>query len=185
MVFHALVCIPNINTTKIEALRKKYDPHYNLIKPHITLIFPINNISISRKSLSKHVRSIVNNWKPFDIELGGFTKSWDHWLFLLIKKGNKEMIQLHNELYKGIFSPYLRNDIEYIPHISLGHFIKENYQNSQKTSNNDVFDESKYKLALEEAECLNLIYLTKVKTIQLIQINENFTQTINLLEFFL
>ncbi|MBY9004862.1 MAG: 2'-5' RNA ligase family protein [Candidatus Lokiarchaeota archaeon] len=174
-----------INSTKLETFRKKYDPHYTLIKSHITLIFPINDTLISRKSLSDHIKSIVNNWKPFNIELRGFTKSWDHWLFLMVKNGNKEMIQLHDELYQGILSPYLRNDLEYIPHISLGHFIKKSSQNNQRTSSDDLFDESLYKLALEEAENLNFIYQTKIKTVQLVQINEEFTQTTNLMEFLL
>ena len=185
MVFYASACFPMINTTKLETFRKKYDPHYTLIKPHITLIFPIYDALISRKSLSDHIKSIVNNWKPFNIELGGFTKSWDHWLFLIVKNGNKEMIQLHDELYQGILSPYLRNEFEYIPHISLGHFIKKNSQNNQRTTNDDIFDESLNKLALEEAESLNFTYQTEIKSVQLVQINENFTQTINLMEFLL
>jgi len=168
MVFYALVCFPNINTIKIEAFRKKYDPHYKLIKPHITLIFPIHDQLISKKSLSKHIRSVLNHWKSFEIELQGFTKSWDHWLFLLLKKGNKEMIQLHDELYKGILTPHLRDDIEYIPHISLGHFTKKSIQENQKGPNKVVFDEIKYKLAIKEAQNLNLIYYIKPEKLHLV-----------------
>jgi len=183
MVFHALACFPTIDTTKIEAFRKKYDPHYNLIKPHITLIFPIDNTSISRKSLSEHIKSVVNNWESFNIELSGLKISWDHWLFLLVKEGKKEIIELHDELYQGILSPHLRSDLEYIPHISIGRFIKKTLQNSSEISEGVVFDEIRYNLALEETKRLNLIYQTEVKTVQLIQINEEFTQTKNYKEY--
>ena len=183
MVLYALVIFPNINTTKIEVFRELYDPNFNLIKPHLTLIFPIDSISISEKSLSKHVRSVLNNWKVFDIELNGFKKSLDHWLFLLVKEGIEKIKQLHDELYEGILSSFLRSDLKYIPHISLGCFKKKNDQSSQKSLDNYIFDEPKYNLALKKAEELNLIYRTEVKTIQLIQIKENFTQSSNLREF--
>jgi 2'-5' RNA ligase len=183
MVFHALTCFLTIDTTKIEAFRRKYDPHYNLIKPHITLIFPIDNTLISRLSLSEYVKSVINNWKSFNIELGGFKKSWDHWLFLLVQKGKKEIIELHDELYQGILLPHLKNNLEYIPHITIGRFIKIFLQNSPEISERVVFDESRYNLALEEAKNLNFLYQTEVKTVQLIQINEQFTQTKKLKEF--
>ncbi len=183
MTFHALVVFPNINISKIQPFRKKYDPHYNLINPHITLIFPIENTKILCKNLSNHIKSITDTFRCFDIELRGFTKSFDHWLFLLVKKGNKELIHLHDEFYKGILKPYLRNDLEYIPHISIGHFIKKLHHNSEKTSKNDLFNETKYKIALKEAEKLNLIYKSKVDTLQLIEIDDDFTQALNLMEF--
>ncbi|MFX1569594.1 MAG: 2'-5' RNA ligase family protein [Promethearchaeota archaeon] len=183
MVSHALVCYPNFNTSKIEAFRKKYDPHYNLIKPHITLIFPIDNTSLSRNSLLEHIKSVINNWGSFNIELGGLTKSWDHWLFLLVKEGKKEIIELHEDLYQGILLPYFRNDLEYIPHITIGRFIKKTLQNSPQSTEGILFDEISYNIALEEAQALNLIYQTEVKVVHLIQINEEFTQTKNLKEF--
>jgi hypothetical protein len=73
----------------------------------------------------EHVETVLKNWAPFPIRIGGFMKSWDHWMFLLLKEGNKEAIALHDELYTGILSPYLRRDIEYIPHIGIGLFVRE------------------------------------------------------------
>ena len=75
MVSHAIVCYPEIDTEKIDLFRQKYDPTYKLIRAHITVVFGVDQ-SISVQSLSDHVRTVLEHWRPFDIELGGFTKSW-------------------------------------------------------------------------------------------------------------
>ena len=74
MVYYALVHYPKINTEKIEAFRKKHDPTYNLIRAHLTILFPIPE-KISKHSLSEHIHEVLTNWKPFKIEIEEFTKS--------------------------------------------------------------------------------------------------------------
>jgi len=184
MVYHALVHYPEIKTEKIEAFRKKYDPTYNLIRAHITILFPIPP-KISKKSLSEHIQEALTNWEPFKIEIEGFTKSWDHWLFLILREGNENIINLHDDLYMGILIPFLRKDIEYIPHVGLGQFIKESEKYSLKNPTDVIFDENKYKVALAEARSLNLSYETTVDKLVLVEISDEFTSTRNLEEFLL
>ena len=38
-MFYALVHYPNIDTRRINEFRRKYDPHFDLIEPHITFVF--------------------------------------------------------------------------------------------------------------------------------------------------
>ena len=183
MVFHALVCFPNIQITKINEFRKKYDPHYDLVKPHITLIFPLEQSKISQNSLSEHIKSITTTWKPFTMELRGLHKSFDHWLFLLVGKGKQKLIQLHDELYTGILAPFLKKDLEYIPHITIGRFIKKSDELNQEGTNNNEFDEARYKVGLRKAENLQFNFLTEVNSFHLIQVNDAFTQSKILKEF--
>lgn len=77
-------------------------------------------------------------------------------MFLLLKEGNDKAIALHDELYTDILSPYLRRDIEYIPHIGIGLFVRKgagyNVLNPKKVD----FDAKLYFQALEEAESLKI-----------------------------
>jgi hypothetical protein len=158
-MYHVLVYYPKFDRKieeNIEAFRRKYDPYVDSWKPHVPFIFSVPCNEVEEERFAEHVETVLKNWKPFPIQIGGFTKSWDHWLFLLLKKGNEEAIALHDELYTGILSPYLRRDIEYIPHIGIGLFVRKdagyNVLNPEKVD----FDAKLYSQALKEAESLKI-----------------------------
>jgi len=140
----------------IKPFRKKYDPFVDSLKPHIPFIFPVPCSEVEEAKLTEHVETVLKNWKPFHIHIGGFRKSWDHWLFLLLKKGNEEAIALHDELYTGILSPYLRRDIEYIPHIGIGLFVRKAAGYNALDPKKVDFDAKLYSQALKEAESLKI-----------------------------
>ena len=188
-LFHAIVHYPEIDTERIEQFRKKHDPTYRLIRAHITVVFGVDQ-SVSVQSLSDHVRTVLKHWRSFDIELGGFAKSWDHWLFLTLTKGNEKVKKLHDELYEGILAPYLRREIQFIPHIGLGEFVKEKEMGLLKRKqlhlrdpSRIAFDETRYKTALKEAQNLNLSYSTKMEKLQMIEIDDAYTTITNIKEF--
>jgi 2'-5' RNA ligase len=167
-VAYAIVIYPDLDdNTKIQSFRKKYDPNFHLIKPHLTIVFPFSDID--RKKLKEHISNIINQFGKFNLRLNGFKKSFDNWLFLLAKEGNYEIIKLHDLFYTGILNEYLKKDIEFIPHIGLGLF---------KNDDN-------YKTAEKEAEKLNLNYQCMVKSIHLIHLNDDFSKIDWSEEFFL
>ena len=140
----------------IEAFRRKYDAFVDCWKPHIPFIFPVPSNEIEEGKFREHVETVLKKWKPFPIQIGGFTKSWDHWLFLLLKKGNEKAIALHDQLYTGILSPYLRRDIEYIPHIGIGLFVKKDAGYNALDPRIVDFDAKLYSQALKEAKSLKM-----------------------------
>ena len=73
-------------------------------------------------------------------------KSFDDYLFLQVKDGNKEIINLRDKLYSGIFAPYVQTDIPFVPHITLGYF---------RTVDNE-FDKELYNKACLEAEDMDI-----------------------------
>jgi len=77
-------------------------------------------------------------------------------LLLLLKKGNEEAIALHDELYTGILAPYLRRDIEYIPHIGIGLFVRKDAGYNALDPKIVDFDAKLYSQALKEAESLKI-----------------------------
>jgi hypothetical protein len=140
----------------IKAFRKKYDPFADSLKPHIPFIFPVPCGEIEEKKLTEHIETVLKNWRPFQIRIGGFKKSWDHWMFLLLNEGNEEAIALHDELYTGALSPYLRKDIEYIPHVGLGLFARKGAGYNVLDPKEVDFDANLYSQALKEAETLKI-----------------------------
>lgn len=140
----------------IEVFRRKYDSFVDYWEPHVTFIFPVPCCEVEETKLIEHIESVLKKWKPFPIRIGGFTKSWDHWLLLLLKEGNEKAVALHDELYAGILSPFLRKDIEYVPHIGLALFAKKGAGYNALDPKKVDFDEKLYRQALKEAESLKI-----------------------------
>lgn len=109
------------NVELIESIREKYDPLYKLIRPHITLVFPFES-ELTQKQIEEHIRYQLKDIKPFKIELREITGTNDNYLFLNVKKGNDEIIRIHDLLYTNILEPYRDRRYTYTPHITLGRF---------------------------------------------------------------
>lgn len=107
------------NISKIQELRNKYDPLANLIAPHITIAFPFSD-NMSNEELIKKLTNLLKNFRPFTIVFKGISLSEDNYIFLNCMKGDQEIIELHNEIYKQILTSHLKKSIKYIPHITLG-----------------------------------------------------------------
>lgn len=140
----AVVYFLKTDLDKLDSLRKKYDPNWRIISPHMTIVFPL--IDVSEDELSRLVKDVADNTKSFPLHLKGLTKSSDDYLFLLAKEGNEEIVKLHDKLYSGVLTPYLRKDIPFIPHITLGYF---------KTSDN-VFNQELFEKAYIQADEMNI-----------------------------
>jgi hypothetical protein len=158
-MYYGLVYNPEFDkrTKKnIETFRRKYDSFVDYWEPHIPFIFPVPCSEVEETKLIEHIEKVLKRWKPFPIHIEGFTKSRDHWLLLLLKEGNEKVIALHDELYTGILSPYLRKDLEFIPHIGLALFARKDAGYNALDPTVVDFDEKLYRQALAEAESLKM-----------------------------
>jgi 2'-5' RNA ligase len=180
-MYYSLVYLPDMEG-KINHFRKKYDPYHKIIDAHLTIIFPVPD-SINKKKLTAHIATVLKKWKPFNIRLMGFEKAWDQWLFLVLKEGKQEVINLHDQLYKGILAEYLRSDIKFVPHIALGLFAKGPY--NIRDPNTMPLDKLKYMKALAEAQKLHIDDTCTVKKFTLIQLDNKFTRSKKIREFYL
>jgi 2'-5' RNA ligase len=174
-LYYALVHFPDIDTTHIQLIRKKYDPTADLIPAHITILFPVPD-EIGEDALVHHINSVIEHWEQFPIRINGLFKSWDHWLFLTLKDGNAEVIRLHREIYTGILQPYHRTDIKFVPHIGLGLFIREGVKYDYKNPKELEFDEQKYELALNEANQLGLDFRCVLDKLHLITLLNDYSK---------
>ncbi len=168
-MIYALIHYPNIDTRHINQLRKKYDPQFELIEPHITLMFPVAE-SIGEEDLVHHLENVLSNRQSFPIHLQGYQISSDDYLFLLIREGSANIIRLHDEVYTGILADYWRKDIPFIPHLTLGVL--------NQTSTN-------HGRALEEAQQLDMNHHCVLDKLHLVKGNDERSKIVWSKEFLL
>lgn len=107
------------NIQIINDLRKQYDPLFDKIAPHISLVFPFVS-DISREELETHVKYALKGLYKFDLRLNTITGTEDSYLFLNVKIGNDEIIELHDKLYAGILKQFLYRGLTFVPHLTIG-----------------------------------------------------------------
>lgn len=117
----AIILFPGFNNMDIiQGLREKYDPLAHYIPPHITIVFPFES-DISTEELTVHFDKVLKGIKKFNVQLNGFTGDYrEGYLFLNVKKGNDNIIELHDRLYCEILKPFLFNKVTYCPHLTVG-----------------------------------------------------------------
>lgn len=109
---------------RIQQFRKQYDQQqFSIVDPHFTLVFP-SNVKLTDKLLLE-INSVVDDFGAFKFSLFKAEVIQDvitnqYMVFLTTEKGNDSFQQLHTQLYVHSLQPYLRSDIPYVPHITIG-----------------------------------------------------------------
>jgi 2'-5' RNA ligase len=103
----------------IERFRSRFDPIHTEIPAHITLVFPFES-DLTTDALLRHIQSATAGLKPFQAVLQGITGDSGEYLFLNVKQGNDPIIALHDRLYTGPLASFLRTDLTYTPHMTIG-----------------------------------------------------------------
>ena len=171
-MYYALIIYPQLSAElfqSIETIRGKYDPTSGFSKPHITVLFPVPG-SVGEGRLISHIQYVLSDWSPFEIHLGGFHKSHDHWLFLTLIEGEAQVKKLYQGLYTGILAEFRRDDIEFVPHLGLGLFINESSTYDWDNSRVSDFDREQYEEAWRQAKALPLPSRILVEKLQLTKI---------------
>jgi len=166
-MLYALVHYPAVELGHINRLRSMYDPQFHLIAPHITIMFPTPD-SIGERNLVSHIEGVLHRWESFPIRLKGLQQSWDEHLFLLLNKGEGDVIRLHDEIYTGLLSEYRDEAPPFIPHVTIGVFTGKNEEYAQ---------------ALKDAEQLKLNYECMLDRLHLIKIDDERSQIVWSKEF--
>ena len=90
----------------IQTIREKYDPLAHCIAPHITLVFPFDS-NLPADELILHFSEALSGMKRFRLQLKRITGDFrDGYLFLDVKRGNDQIIELHDKLYDGILQRF-------------------------------------------------------------------------------
>jgi hypothetical protein len=183
MLYCVVYFVPSALAKQVQPFREEYDPTARLIEPHLTIVFPV--AGLSEDVLAEHIAGVLKSWSPFTIQLTGFSKSWDQWLFLLVGNGNERVVKLHDELYAGILAPHLRKDLDYVPHVGLGHFATAGERYDFTNPSAGTLDEQRYQRAIAEASALKLDFEATVSALHLIGLDESVTKVDILTRFVL
>ena len=120
MAKYAIVIFPSGDLTEIQSFREKFDPKAELIAPHMTLVFPFQ-MPVDDTILLHEIGEKLKKFSPFSVVLKGmYLDPEDNLLHLLVQNGAEKIRDLHDELYSGILEPYLRKDLLYTPHMTIG-----------------------------------------------------------------
>ena len=168
----ALVYFPDVGLDTLDRIRRKYDPTFELIPPHVTVVHPVPG-SVGKERLMEHFEAVLRLWRAFPIRLRGFEKSPDHWLFLKVQEGNVEFVQLFESLYTGPLAELRRTDLTYRPHVGLGLFVRKHVQYDMGAPPRAAdLDETTYRQALKEAEAEQIDLRTKVSTLHFVELED-------------
>ena len=180
-MYFALVYYPQIEHEGFHSFRYQYEPYAELLPEHVPFIYPVPE-TVDREKLEQHIKKVLSTWKPFDVHFCTLDKTWDHWLYLGAKEGYNSVVKLHDKLYEGILSPYLRKDLPFNPHIGLGLFSKEAYDFNNPTAELTL-DEERFKSARREFEEMGFDLWCTVDRLTLVKINADFTECSELSTF--
>ncbi len=109
------------NMDIIHEIRRRYDPLWALVPPHITLVFPFES-ELTDEALRLHIREHLKGVAPFDIAMQGFRKQEDrhgYYLFLDVINGAGEIADIHARLYRDALAPF-DSGRAYMPHMTVG-----------------------------------------------------------------
>src|SRR5699024_2091247 len=121
------------------ALRKRYDPEYAMIPPHITLKPGFNLGDTSIKDITKSLQEISNNTKPFKININKvstFAPVTNTIYFKVVPE--PELYALHKKLQEKSASSDDKDEFTFVPHITI-------YQDLVDEEYHDVFGSLKMK----------------------------------------
>ena len=132
------------------AYRKRYDPHYALITPHMTIkdVFEANDKEI--KQVADAVRKIVRNHKPFELEVTKVSTfaPITNTIFFKVTP-NEEILSLHRDLNEDFLS--VNSEFSFVPHITIA-------QKMNSGEHDDIIGQIKM-VGVDHSESIDRIHL--------------------------
>lgn len=117
---------------KANSYRKRYDPHYALIPPHLTLKGPFEASDAEIKTIAEKLGQIASNSNPFTmnvLKVSSF-KPANNTIYFKVEL-TPELESLHKALHsKDFFED--KSEYAFVPHITIG-------QNLSNDEHSDVF----------------------------------------------
>lgn len=116
----AIVWFPSLPAgNPIEPFRALHDPLATRIRAHVTLVFPFPTLLTSTQ-IASHVKRIIGNWPPLPVSFRDVESIQEEFTILMMRDKSEAVIALHDKLYTGVLKPFLRAEMEYRPHITVG-----------------------------------------------------------------
>ena len=110
------------DTRRVEAIRRRHDPHRALIAAHVTLVFGFD--TPDAVVAARHLARVVAVQGAIALRLASFVAVRDasgtqSHVFLVPDQGRAEIEDLHDRLHTGPLEGQMRRDIPFIPHVTV------------------------------------------------------------------
>lgn len=108
----------------MERFRHEHDLRYrDVVAAHFTMVFGCKSIELP--DYTKHVAAVARQSEPIRFScryamLGADDFDDSAYVFLVPDEGYSGISLLHDRLYTGLLQPFLRLDVPFIPHITIG-----------------------------------------------------------------
>lgn len=125
-MLRSIVLFPQLGDAlnDIESFRRKFDPLYDKILPHATLVFPFES-DLPTEELRQYLVDCVAGIHRFELSFGTPVFQTGGYVWLPIETGASVVRKIHDTLYCGPLHRYFREDIPYVPHLTIGRFSNE------------------------------------------------------------
>lgn len=131
--------------------RKRYDPHYALITPHLTVkgVFEANDQEI--EEVAKAIKEVTKKHSPFELnvsKVGTFAPITNTIYFKAIL--NDELAALHNDLNNDFFGE--KPEFAFVPHVTIA-------QKLSSGEHDDIIGQLKM-IGVDHTETIDRLHLT-------------------------
>lgn len=152
-----IVWFPEFSVQTAQAIvniRESFDPLARSLPPHLWLVFPFA-AHLNPTQLVAHIRRRTARWPQVPVVFSGIRTLKDEFVLLSARTGAASITALHDRLYGGILSPFLRDDIDYSPHITLARSRDEqSFASALSSAKTHLHGE--YRAMLREVRLLSL-----------------------------
>jgi 2'-5' RNA ligase len=104
--------------------RKRYDPHYSLIPPHMTLKSPFEATESEIKPFTEKLRALAKNYEPFTLKTTKISsfKPTNNVIYFKVSS-TPELDGLYNDINQS----FIEQNLEYsfVPHITIGQKLSD------------------------------------------------------------
>jgi 2'-5' RNA ligase len=130
--------------------RKRYDPNYTLISPHLTLKAPFEASEEQTGQITKRLKEIAKKFKPFPLrvlKVSSF-KPVNNVIYFKVDP-TEELVKLHEELHTNMIGG--KPEYSFIPHITIGQKLSDD-------EHSDVYGQLKM-MEIEHEEIIDRFHL--------------------------
>lgn len=103
----------------VDAFRRDHDPLHGNLPAHVWLVFPFAT-NLTSVQIAAHARRVVANWPAMSANLRDVESILDEFVILMVRERSESLVALHDKLYQGVLKPFLRPELTYTPHVTLG-----------------------------------------------------------------
>ena len=108
----------------MERFRQLHDlPYRDVVAAHFTMVFSCRTIAMA--DYTKHIATVASQSDPVRFSckyamLGADDFDDTAYVFLVPDEGYSGISLLHDRLYSGLLQPFLKLEVPFVPHITIG-----------------------------------------------------------------